>query len=61
MATAHESVYIVYSAEDGQALCKVWLASYERRHCNNKGKTRYPLKFAGVSQTPEMISAVSGP
>jgi len=28
---------------------------------SNEGKTRNPLKFAGVPQTPEPISAVSGP
>jgi len=41
-------------------LCKVWLASAERRHCSNEGKTQNPLKFAGVPQTNELISAVSG-
>jgi len=49
------------SAGDGQTLCKVWLASGERRRCLNEGKTRNPLKFSGVPQTPEPISAVSGP
>ena len=29
--------------------------------CSNSAKTRNPLKFAGVPQTPEPISAVSGP
>ena len=32
----------------------VWL-------CSNAAKTRNPLKFAGVPQTKEMISAASGP
>ena len=32
----------------------VWL-------CSNAAKTRNPLKFVGVPQTPESISAVSGP
>jgi len=45
----------------GQTLCKVWLASVERRRCSNETKTRKPLKLAGVSQTNEMISAASGP
>jgi len=49
------------SPEHGQILCKVWLASGERRRCINEGKTRNPLKFAGVSQTLEPISAVSWP
>ena len=29
--------------------------------CSNAAKTRKPLKFAGVPQTNEMISAASGP
>ena len=29
--------------------------------CSNEGKTQNPLKFAGVLQTPESISAISGP
>jgi len=29
--------------------------------CSNAAKTRKPLKVAGVPQTPERISAVSGP
>ena len=32
----------------------VWL-------CSNAAKTRNPLKFAGVPQTNETISAASGP
>ena len=32
----------------------VWL-------CNNAAKTRNPLKFVGVPQTNETISAASGP
>jgi len=29
--------------------------------CSNEGKTRNPLKFAGVPQTPEQIWVTSGP
>ena len=29
--------------------------------CSNAAKMRNPLKFAGVPQTPELISAASGP
>jgi len=29
--------------------------------CSNTAKTRKPLKVAGVPQTPETISATSGP
>ena len=29
--------------------------------CSNAAKTRIPLKFAGVPQTNETISAASGP
>jgi len=45
----------------GQTLCKVWLASVERRRCSNAAKTRNPLEFAEVPQTNEKISATSGP
>jgi len=49
------------SPGDGQTSCKVWLTSVDRRRCSNEAKTRNPLKFAAVPQTPEPISAVSGP
>ena len=45
----------------GETSCKVCLASIERRRCSNEAKTQNLLKFAGVPQTPEPISAVSGP
>ena len=32
-----------------------------RRRCSNEGKTRSPLKFTGVAQTRQQISAVSRP
>jgi len=48
------------SPRDGLTSCKVWLTSGERRY-SNEAKKRIALKFAGVSQTPEPISAVSGP
>jgi len=43
---------------------KVWLTPTTGVPCSNVAKTRNPLKFAGVPQTPESISAVtpvSGP
>jgi len=40
---------------------KVWLTSTTRVPCCNAAKTRNPLKFAGVPQTSEVISAASGP
>ena len=44
----------------GQTLCKVWLASVERRRCSNEAKTRKPLKLAAVPQNyNETISAAS--
>jgi len=49
------------SPGDRQTLSKVWLTSVERRRCSSEAKTRNPLKFSGVAQTPEPISAVSGP
>jgi len=39
----------------------VWLTPTTRLPCSKATKTRNPLKFAGVPQTPEPISAVSGP
>jgi len=50
-----------FSPGDGQRSCKVLLASGERRRCSNEAKKRNQLKFAVVPQTPERISAVSGP
>ena len=40
---------------------KVWLTPTTRVPCSNAAKTRTPLEFVGVTQTPEPISAVSGP
>jgi len=39
----------------------VWLAPTSRVPCSNAAKTRKRLKFAGVPQTNETISAASGP
>ena len=40
--------------------CKVWPTPTTRVPCSNAAKTQNPLKFAGVPQTPEPISAVNG-
>ena len=49
-------IYSVYtSPRDGQATCKVWLASGERRRCSNEAKTRNALKFTGVPQTYQLV------
>ena len=40
---------------------KVWLSPNTGVPCSNSAKTRNPLKFAGVPQTTEPISAASGP
>ena len=40
---------------------KVWLTPTTRVPCSNDAKTRNPLKFEGVPQTNETISAASGP
>jgi len=48
----------------GGAVCstrKVWLTPTTRVPCSNAAKTLNPVKFARVPQTPERISAVSGP
>jgi len=39
----------------------VWLTPTIRLQCSNAAKTQNWLKFATVPQTPEPISAVSGP
>ena len=39
----------------------VWLTPTTRVPCSNTAKTRNPLKFAGVPQTRQQISAVSRP
>jgi len=39
----------------------VWLTPTIRVPCSNAAKTRNPLKFAGVPQTRQQISAVSRP
>jgi len=39
----------------------VLLTSDERRRCSNEAKMQNPLKFAGVPQTCQAISVVSGP
>jgi len=39
----------------------VWLTPTTTVPCSNAAKTRNPLKFAGVPQTTEPISAVSEP
>jgi len=38
-----------------------WLTPTTRVPCGNAAKTRNPLKFAGVPQTRQQISAVSTP
>jgi len=40
---------------------KVWLTPTTRVPCSNAAKTRNPLKFAGVPQSRQQISAVSRP
>ena len=40
---------------------KVWLTPTARMPRSNEAKTRNPLKFAGVPQTIEPVSAASGP
>jgi len=48
----------------GGALCSTpqsLAAAHYYMPCSNAAKTRKPLKFAGVPQTPEPISAAGGP
>jgi len=39
---------------------KVWLTPTTRVPCSNAAKTQNPLKFAGVPETRQQISAASG-
>jgi len=48
----------------GGALCSTPQSLADAHYympCSNATKTQNPLKFGGVPQTPEWISAVSGP
>ena len=48
----------------GGALCSTPQSLADARYympCSNAAKTQNPLKFVGVPQTSEPISAVSGP
>jgi len=49
------------SAGDDQTSCEVWLTSVEQCLCSNATKTRNRLKFTGVPETHQQISATSGP
>jgi len=50
-------IYVVPSVQRR----KVWLTPTSRVLCSNAAKTRNLLKFAGVPQTRQQISAVSRP
>jgi len=54
MATIGDRWRILFNAT-------VWLTPTTRVPCSNAAKTRNSLIFAGVPQTPEPISAASGP
>jgi len=59
-----ENEYIMYQPRRRPNIVQSlvhWLATGERRRCSDEAKMRNPLKFAGVPQTPEPISADSGP
>jgi len=56
-----KNVYIYsVAAQETAKHHAVWLASVERCHCSNEAKTQNLLKFAGVPQTRQSISAASG-
>ena len=40
---------------------KVWLMPTTRVSCSNAAKTGNPLKFAGMPQTRQQVSAANGP
>ena len=60
---APENVYTVYQRRRRPNIVQslVDIIYLERRRCSNEAKTRNPLKFAGVPQTRQQISAVNGP
>ena len=47
------------SAQETAKRRAVWLTSVERHRCSKEVKTRNPLKFAGVPETRQPMSAVS--
>jgi len=51
-------IIIVYQPKRRPNMC---LTTIERRRCSHEATTPNPLKFAGVPQTRQLISAVSGP
>ena len=55
------SLYSIPAQETAKHRAKFWLTSVERRRCSNDAKTRNLLKFVGVLQTCQPISAASGP
>jgi len=55
------NIYSVAAQETAKHRAKLGWPLCQRRRCSNAGKTRNPLKFAGVPQTNEPISAASGP
>jgi len=60
-ARAPENVYIVYQHRRRPNISfKVLLTSVKHRRYSNEAKTRNPLKFAGVPQTRQPISTVTG-
>jgi len=56
-----KTVYTAYQARRQLNIVQSLVASGEWRRCSNEAKTRNPLKFAGVPQTNETISAASRP
>jgi len=51
---------MVALSNTGAQCRKIWLTPNTWRPCSNAAKMRNPLKFAGLPQTPELISAASG-
>ena len=55
------TVYSVSAQETAKHRAKFGWPPVSDVSCSNEGKTRNPLKLAGVPQTNEPISAASGP
>ena len=58
---SHYSIWNSILVQEMAKHCAVWLSSVERHRCSNEAKKQNPLKFAGMQQTNEPISAASGP
>ena len=55
------NVMVALSNKGGASTPQSLADAHFQMQCSNAAKTQNPLKLVGVPQTPEPISAVSGP